>query len=65
MNQISYKYAVPLRKTNPEIMQIATPGSPALTLQPRNDLPPYNDIRVRKSHPDGHRPESHRQGLLR
>jgi peptide/nickel transport system substrate-binding protein len=36
MNQISYKGAQALQKTNPEIIQIATPGAPALTLQPRS-----------------------------
>jgi peptide/nickel transport system substrate-binding protein len=49
MNQISYKGAQALQKTNPEIIQIATPGAPALTLQPRNDRAPYNDLRVRKA----------------
>jgi len=49
MNQISYKGAQALQKTNPEIIQIATPGAPAITLQPRNDRPPYNDLRVRKA----------------
>ena len=49
MNQISYRGAQALQKTNPEIIQIATPGAPAITLQPRNDRPPYNDLRVRKA----------------
>jgi peptide/nickel transport system substrate-binding protein len=49
MNQVSYKGARTLAKTNPEIIQIATPGAPALSIQPRNDKPPYNDIRVRKA----------------
>jgi peptide/nickel transport system substrate-binding protein len=49
MNQVSYKGARQLKQTNPEIIQIATPGAPALTLQPRNDKPPYNDLRVRKA----------------
>ena len=49
MNQISYKGARALQKTNPEIIQIRTPGAPALSIQPRNDKPPYNDLRVRKA----------------
>jgi peptide/nickel transport system substrate-binding protein len=47
MNQISFKGAQAIAKTNPEIIQIATPGSPTVSIQPRNDKPPYNDIRVR------------------
>ena len=49
MNQISYRGARVLQKINPEIIQIATPGAPAVTLQPRNDRAPYNDLRVRKA----------------
>ena len=37
-----------MRKTNPEILQIAHPDS-ATTLDPRNDVKPFNDIRVRKA----------------
>ena len=46
---VSYKQAQEMRKTNPEILQIPNPGTQALTLQPRNDKPPFNDIRVRKA----------------
>ena len=49
MTGISSKQAQALRKTNPEILQIPIPGSSAISLQPRNDKPPYNDIRVRKA----------------
>jgi peptide/nickel transport system substrate-binding protein len=38
-----------MRKTNPEILQIPRPNSDALTLEPRNDVKPFNDIRVRKA----------------
>ena len=38
-----------MRKTNPEILQIAHPNSDAFTIEPRNDRPPFNDIRVRKA----------------
>ena len=49
MTGISSEQAQALRKTNPEILQIPIPGSSAIALQPRNDKPPYNDIRVRKA----------------
>ena len=49
MTGISSKQAQVLRETNPEIIQIPIPGSSAISLQPRNDKPPYNDIRVRKA----------------
>jgi ABC-type transport system substrate-binding protein len=38
-----------MRKTNPEILQIPHPNSDAFTIEPRNDRPPFNDIRVRKA----------------
>jgi len=46
--QVSTKQAQALRKTNPEIMLIPMRG-PTITLQPRNDKAPFNDIRVRKA----------------
>ena len=36
-------------KTNPELLQATYPAPNAITLDPRNDLPPFNDIRVRKA----------------
>jgi peptide/nickel transport system substrate-binding protein len=38
-----------MRKTNPEILQIPRPNSDAITVEPRNDVKPFNDIRVRKA----------------
>jgi ABC-type transport system substrate-binding protein len=38
-----------IHKTNPELLQVSYPAPDALTIDPRNDLPPFNDIRVRKS----------------
>jgi len=38
-----------IRKTNPELLQAAYPGPDAITLDPRNDVKPFNDIRVRKA----------------
>ncbi len=48
IHQVSSKQAEALRKTNPEIVQIPMTG-PTITLQPRNDKAPFNDIRVRKA----------------
>jgi len=38
-----------MRKTNPEILQIPTPLPPTVSLDPRIDKAPFNDIRVRKA----------------
>jgi len=38
-----------IRKTNPEILHIRHPGTQALTLQPRNDKAPFNNIKVRRA----------------
>ena len=48
-DQISPVLAQELRKTNPEILQIAHPANTAATIDPRNDRPPFNDIRVRRA----------------
>lgn len=45
-HQISPVLAQEMRKTNPEIVQISLPQT-AVTIDPRNDKPPFNDIRVR------------------
>ena len=47
-DQISPLLALEMRKTNPEILQIALPQT-AVTIDPRNDVAPFNDIRVRKA----------------
>ena len=49
MDRISFKQAQAIRKTNPEILQIPSSAGPTITLQPRNDKAPYNDLRVRKA----------------
>ena len=36
-------------KTNPELLQVTYPAPDALTIDPRNDRAPFNDIRVRKA----------------
>jgi ABC-type transport system substrate-binding protein len=48
-DQISPVLAAELRKTNPEILQVAHPANTAATIDPRNDKPPFNDIRIRKA----------------
>jgi len=49
LNQISPGLAAAMRKTNPEILQIKHPANTAITIDPRNDKPPFNDIKVRKA----------------
>jgi ABC-type transport system substrate-binding protein len=47
-DQISPLLAQEMKKTNPEILQL-TLHQTATTIDPRNDRPPFNDIRVRKA----------------
>ena len=47
-DQISPVLAQEMRKTNPEIIQIAIPQT-TCTIDPRNDVAPFNDLRVRKA----------------
>jgi len=49
MGGVSAVEAYEMRKTNPEILQIRIPGTQSLTIQPRNDKAPFNDLRVRKA----------------
>ena len=49
MGGVSAEVAREIKKTNPEIMQMPIPKPQALTVQPANDKPPFNDIRVRKA----------------
>jgi peptide/nickel transport system substrate-binding protein len=49
MDIVSPLQAQAVRKTNPEILQIPTPLPPTITLDPRVDVAPFNDIRVRKA----------------
>jgi ABC-type transport system substrate-binding protein len=48
-DQISPALAQELKKTNPEILQIYDPANTAITIDPRNDRPTFNDIRVRQA----------------
>jgi peptide/nickel transport system substrate-binding protein len=45
---VSPAQAQAMQKTNPEILQLRTVSS-VETIDPRNDTPPFNDIRVRKA----------------
>ena len=38
-----------MQKMNPEILQIPIPTGTTSTIDPRNDKPPFNDIRVRRA----------------
>ena len=45
MDSISFNKAKAMQKTNPEILQIPSPSG--ASIDPRNDVAPFNDIRVR------------------
>ena len=49
IDQISYQQAQDVRKPNPEILQLTILTSQSLTLDPRNDVAPFKDLRVRKA----------------
>jgi peptide/nickel transport system substrate-binding protein len=49
IDTVSVMQAHKMKKTNPEILQIPIQRAQAVTLQPRNDRKPFNDIRVRKA----------------
>jgi len=46
---ISAQQAEAIQKSNPEILQIPIPWSSTITIDPRNDSAPFNDVRVRKA----------------
>jgi peptide/nickel transport system substrate-binding protein len=46
---LSLEQAQAILKTNPEMVQFTRPRVSCDTLEPRNDTPPFNDIRVRKA----------------
>ena len=49
MDAIQYQQAQPMQKTNPEIVQIPIPAPTGITVDLRNDVRPFNDIRVREA----------------
>ena len=46
---LSFQQVQAMRKTNPEVLQFSRWRVSSGTLDPRNDTPPFNDIRVRKA----------------
>jgi peptide/nickel transport system substrate-binding protein len=46
---LSVTTANSLQKTNPELLQVTYPPTAGISLDPRNDTKPFNDIRVRKA----------------
>jgi peptide/nickel transport system substrate-binding protein len=48
MDGVTYEQAQAMQQTNPEIIQVPIPMS-AISVDPRVDRPPFNDIRVRKA----------------
>ena len=49
MDGVTFKQAQAIQKTNPEILQITLQPAAANSIDPRNERPPFNDIRVRKA----------------
>ena len=49
LSGLTLPQAQEILKTNPELLQVTYPAGMAITLDPRNDSPPFNDIRVRKA----------------
>jgi len=49
MDAVTPVQAEAMRKTNPEIMQYLTPLPPTVSICPRIDKPPFNDINVRRA----------------
>jgi peptide/nickel transport system substrate-binding protein len=47
LDQVSLTNAQGMKKTNPEIVQINIPLGTEYTVDPRNDVKPFNDIKVR------------------
>ena len=49
MDSLSLSQVQSVQKTNPQILQISIPASSAESVDPKNDVKPYNDIRVRQA----------------
>ena len=49
LDEVLPTQAQEIQKTNPELLQVIYPARNALTIDPRNDVKPFNDIRVRKA----------------
>jgi peptide/nickel transport system substrate-binding protein len=46
---ISRQQTEAIKKSHPEIVQIPIPWSSTITIDPRNDSAPFNDVRIRKA----------------
>jgi peptide/nickel transport system substrate-binding protein len=49
MDQMLLSQAQSMKKTNPEILQSTVPYASGMTVNPKNSVAPFNDIRVRKA----------------
>ena len=49
VDQISLQNAQLMQKTNPKILQITIPQAAALSVDPRNDVAPFKDIKIREA----------------
>ena len=49
IDNLAYQAAQDVNKTNPSIVQLTIPFSAGLSIDPRNDVKPFNDINVRKA----------------
>ena len=49
MSSVSFQNAQSVQKTDPQILQITLPQGQAMTVDPRNDTAPFNDIKVREA----------------
>ena len=49
LDNVSTSDVQSIKKTNPEILQITIPGGNVYTVDPRYDLKPFNDIKVREA----------------
>ena len=49
IDSVTPTMAQTIQKSNPKVLQLTVPGSGAMTVDPRNDKPPFNDIKVRQA----------------
>ena len=48
-DKVNLQDAAQMKTTNPEIVQIPIPNSNTFTINPRNDIAPFNDVKVREA----------------
>ena len=49
MDALTLNQSLAMQKTNPEILQFTIPAAAANTIDPRNDVAPFKDIKVREA----------------